>query len=122
MQRESVASVLAVFVLLGFAGLAVAADLPSAVNSASAEAAKADAAAEPYLASLEAALDDVRAPVTTIATAGREVAEKLQALDVDGMRTSVASATEAFTQLDAALDDLIASRDQAVANVDAAKV
>ena len=45
MKRESMADLLAVFVLLGGAGLAVAADRPSAATNEQADAASAEAAA-----------------------------------------------------------------------------
>jgi len=118
MQRESVASVLAVFVLLGFAGLAVAADGPSASAHAAMQQAQVDADAAPYLAAFEAAINDARQPVSTVATAGREVVEKMQALDVDGMRASLGTGNAAYPGLQASLEALALARESSLENVD----
>jgi len=122
MQRESVASVLAVLVLLGCAGLAVAADGPTAAARAEVQQAQVDAVAAPYVAALEAAVNDVRQPVATVATAGREVAERMQALDIDGMRAPLGTGNAAFPGLQASLDALALARDSALENVDSGAV
>ena len=122
MKRESLASLLAVFVLLAGAGLAVAADRPSAATDEQAETARAEASAGPLIAALDAALGDVRQPLATVADAGREAVGRLQALDIDGMRHSIGTGNAAYPELTAALARLEVARGQAAAGVDSNRV
>jgi len=122
MKRESLAGLFAVFVLLGGAGMVVGADISPEITRAQAENARADADAEPYLDAFDEALDAVRDPVTTLAGAGREATERLQALDTDGMRTQIGKGNAALPRLESSLADLAVARDEAVAHVDTARV
>ena len=86
MKRESMASLLAVLVLLGGAGSGSGGRQAAAATDEQSLAASAEAAAAPVLAALDAALSDVRQPLAAVAGPGREVVGTLQALDIDGMQ------------------------------------
>ena len=116
------ASLLAVFVLLGGAGLAVAADGPSAAANEQADAARAEAAAAPLVAALETALADVRQPLAAVAGPGREAVGRLQSLDIDGMQESIGAGNAAYPVLTSALAAVEVARDQAAAGVDMSRV
>jgi hypothetical protein len=100
----------------------VGADRPPTATHDQAETAQAEAAAAPLIAALDAALADVRAPLAALAGTGREVAGRLQALDVDGMRQSIGTGGLQLPDLSAALDRLAKARDEAAAGVDRGRV
>jgi hypothetical protein len=102
---------LLVLVALGGAGLAVAADRPHTAQQRPELTWAADQAAQPWIESARERLETIEEHVGSASAAGRDTLGRLQSLDVDGVRESLAAGAAAVVAADeenAALGSVLA--------------
>ena len=116
-RSRLVTTLLLVLIVLGGAGLAVAADREQTSFQRPELTWAADHAAQAYIAPLTADLTPVGADASDLAKAGRDTLGNLQALKLDAVRAALSDGDAAAAQIAAALPGLAADHDTAQANI-----